>query len=266
MNGGTPDDLYRSAFLLGKPPGGISSGGSVGGPGAGTGGGSGDSNNSDLLHMHHPHYSHSRNPSTSSSHSSFSLATSLSSAHTTALSTPNDSPPLDFLSSPAFGGESTNKLMLNHHHRETGPIRRVRQDASASPSPYPSQPPLRSNSFSGSDGHRSSSSEAEDIGALFPSYHQQPQHNLYQQPQQHQSQDYTNAATAMYSQPNRSNPGLALNNPLDSNQSSFQRMTINSDQALEQLAANVRAATTTSASDRAKHIFVQAWYVFSLFS
>ena len=33
------------------------------------------------------------------------------------------------------------------------------------------------------------------------------------------------------------------------------------DHTLEKLAANVRAATTTSASDRAKQIFVQAWCV-----
>ncbi|KLO18104.1 hypothetical protein SCHPADRAFT_820405 [Schizopora paradoxa] len=39
----------------------------------------------------------------------------------------------------------------------------------------------------------------------------------------------------------------------------FGRMTLTQDHALEQLAANVRAATTTSASDRAKQIFVQAW-------
>lgn len=39
----------------------------------------------------------------------------------------------------------------------------------------------------------------------------------------------------------------------------FARMTLNNDQALEKLASNVRAATTTSASDRAKQIFVQAW-------
>ena len=37
------------------------------------------------------------------------------------------------------------------------------------------------------------------------------------------------------------------------------RMSLTQDQALEKLAANVRAATTTSASDRAKQIFVQAW-------
>lgn len=39
----------------------------------------------------------------------------------------------------------------------------------------------------------------------------------------------------------------------------FGRMSLTQDHALEKLAANVRAATTTSASDRAKQIFVQAW-------
>ncbi|KAF8913907.1 hypothetical protein CPB84DRAFT_1757873 [Gymnopilus junonius] len=39
----------------------------------------------------------------------------------------------------------------------------------------------------------------------------------------------------------------------------FGRMSLGSDHGLEKLAANVRAATTTSASDRAKQIFVQAW-------
>ncbi len=43
----------------------------------------------------------------------------------------------------------------------------------------------------------------------------------------------------------------------------FGRMTLNNDHALEKLAANVRAATTTSASDRAKQIFVQAWCVYA---
>lgn len=45
----------------------------------------------------------------------------------------------------------------------------------------------------------------------------------------------------------------------------FGRMTLSNDQALEKLAANVRAATTTSASDRAKQIFVQAWCVSYMF-
>ena len=44
----------------------------------------------------------------------------------------------------------------------------------------------------------------------------------------------------------------------------FGRMTLSPDHALEKLAANVRAATTTSASDRAKQIFVQAWSVATL--
>lgn len=43
--------------------------------------------------------------------------------------------------------------------------------------------------------------------------------------------------------------------------SAFGRMSLGHDHTLEKLAANVRAATTTSASDRAKQIFVQAWYV-----
>ena len=46
----------------------------------------------------------------------------------------------------------------------------------------------------------------------------------------------------------------------------FGRLSLSQDHALEKLAANVRAATTTSASDRAKQIFVQAWYVFLFFS
>lgn len=41
----------------------------------------------------------------------------------------------------------------------------------------------------------------------------------------------------------------------------FGRLSLSSDHTLEKLAANVRAATTTSASDRAKQIFVQAWSV-----
>lgn len=53
--------------------------------------------------------------------------------------------------------------------------------------------------------------------------------------------------------------------PMPSNQDTihtagaFGRMSLGPDHALEKLAANVRVATTTSASDRAKQIFVQAW-------
>ena len=42
----------------------------------------------------------------------------------------------------------------------------------------------------------------------------------------------------------------------------YGRVNHGANDALEKMAANVRAATTTSASDRAKQIFVQAWCVF----
>jgi regulatory factor X len=60
-------------------------------------------------------------------------------------------------------------------------------------------------------------------------------------------------------------PSLFSGGPIVSSQDTvhatgaFGRMTLSPDHTLEKLAANVRAATTTSASDRAKQIFVQAW-------
>lgn len=92
----------------------------------------------------------------------------------------------------------------------------------------------------------SSSSEAEDMAMFLnngagPAGHLIPDYGvagaLYVPPHQPQSQE------AMH----------AVNH--------FGRMTLRADHQLEQLAGNVRAATTTSASDRAKQIFVQAWYV-----
>lgn len=55
-------------------------------------------------------------------------------------------------------------------------------------------------------------------------------------------------------------PGLSMS-PLDASNAAnaFGNMTLDTDQTLEQLAANVRSSTTTTASDRAKQIFVQAW-------
>ncbi|KAF8306471.1 hypothetical protein DL93DRAFT_215361 [Clavulina sp. PMI_390] len=175
----------------------------------------------------------------------------------------------------------------------------MRQDASASPSPYPSQAVLRSSSFSGSDGHRSSSSDIEDGSGLVSTvpgnglygYHAHPgavtqtahPHSIYGQPPPQQHHDYSAAAAAMYAQPNRSHSGLSINSASTGHHSTIASMDVMStgtvpgsgmssmgaygvpgrtmvpDQGLEQLAANVRAATTTSASDRAKHIFVQAW-------
>lgn len=43
----------------------------------------------------------------------------------------------------------------------------------------------------------------------------------------------------------------------------YEKMTLAPEVTLENLAVSVRAATTTSASDRAKQVFVQAWCVFS---
>jgi regulatory factor X len=60
-------------------------------------------------------------------------------------------------------------------------------------------------------------------------------------------------------------PSMFAGGPIVSHQDAvhatgaFGRMTLSPDHTLEKLAANVRAATTTSASDRAKQIFVQAW-------
>lgn len=88
------------------------------------------------------------------------------------------------------------------------------------------------------DSVYSSASESEDVGVYFGGGAASPEqyhHSLYAQPMGAPSQDAMHAAGA------------------------FGRMTLGPDHALEKLAANVRAATTTSAADRAKQIFVQAW-------
>ncbi|QRV87638.1 RFX-like transcription factor daf-19 [Ceratobasidium sp. AG-Ba] len=108
----------------------------------------------------------------------------------------------------------------NHISRSTH-IRRAR----AASSPYGRDDGM----LSGSDSLRSSSSEAEDMSAFFAAPDYGPMF------------DAGIAPEAMHPAPN------------------FGQMTLGPAQQLEQLAANVRAATTTSASDRAKQIFVQAW-------
>jgi regulatory factor X, other len=97
--------------------------------------------------------------------------------------------------------------------------------ARAAASPYP-----RDN-----DSVHSSSSETEDM-AMFLGNSSADYHNMFgagqQIPQNHETMHAAGA---------------------------FGRMSLGQDNQLEKLAANVRAATTTSASDRAKQIFVQAW-------
>ncbi len=109
-----------------------------------------------------------------------------------------------------------------------GHLRPTHIRARVSASPYPRD----------TESVHSSSSETEDISmylAAAPEYH------------------------TMYVGP----PQTMIPNPAEAMHASgaYGRMAISPDHALEKLAANVRAATTTSASDRAKQIFVQAWCV-----
>ena len=114
-----------------------------------------------------------------------------------------------------------------------GHLRQTHIRARVSASPYPRD----------AESVHSSSSETEDISMFLasagPEYHP-----MYAGPPQTMVPD----------------PAAAMHAP-----GAYARMTLSPDHALEKLAANVRAATTTSASDRAKQIFVQAWCVSSLF-
>ncbi|KAI0776088.1 hypothetical protein BD413DRAFT_260416 [Trametes elegans] len=106
-----------------------------------------------------------------------------------------------------------------------GHLRQTHIRARVSASPYPRD----------AESVHSSSSETEDISmylaAAGPEYH------------------------PMYAAP----PQTMIPNPEMHPAGPYGRMALSPDHALEKLAANVRAATTTSASDRAKQIFVQAW-------
>lgn len=105
-------------------------------------------------------------------------------------------------------------------------IRQSHLRARAAASPYPRD----------TESVHSSSSETDDISMFLGG-----------------SSDYQ---TAMYghAQPMSTNHQDAIHAT-----GAFGRMSISPDHSLEKLAANVRVATTTSASDRAKQIFVQAW-------
>lgn len=147
------------------------------------------------LNQHHDHVRHFSNQSHSS-------------AYSTDLGTPADSPPNHNIMNPALKG-----------HLRPSHIR-----ARAAASPY----------------HRdadvySSSSEPEDVGM----YLNNPAADFH----------------PMFVNGQHLQPGAE---PMHAT-GAFGRMSITPDQALEKLAANVRAATTTSAADRAKQIFVQAW-------
>ena len=155
---------------------------------------------------------------------------SSSTAYSTDLTSPADSPPNHNLTNPALAlnAKPSGPASAAAHIRPTQ-IRAAR----AAASPYPRD----------ADSVYSSSSETEDMALFFnPS-----------------PPEYTN----MYVP---SAPHHAHGHQQDVFHAAGQigRMSLGADHALEQLAANVRAATTTSASDRAKQIFVQAWCVLSL--
>ncbi|KAJ7095392.1 hypothetical protein B0H15DRAFT_929126 [Mycena belliarum] len=117
----------------------------------------------------------------------------------------------------------TNPALKNH-------LRPSHIRARAAASPYPRD----------TDSVHSSSSETDDMAMFLGNHSGAPDyHTMFQQQQQPQT--------------------MAPNQEAMHATGAFGRMTISPDHALEKLAANVRAATTTSASDRAKQIFVQAW-------
>ena len=154
---------------------------------------------------------------------------SSSTAFSTDLASPADSPPSAHALASSAAGHPGSLKSGSSGLRQTH-IRAAR----VATSPYPRD----------AESVYSSSSENEDMSLFFsnpspPDYTQmyiQSQHGSSVHAHQHQHEHISTIGQ-------------------------FGRMTLGPDHALEQLAANVRAATTTSASDRAKQIFVQAWYV-----
>jgi regulatory factor X len=135
------------------------------------------------------------------------------------------SPPLSALIATLFTQSPPNHNISNPALK--GPLRPSHLRARAAASPYPRD----------TDSVHSSSSETEDISLFLTN----PTHDYHSM--------YGGGHTMAPSQETMHAAGA------------FGRMTLGPDHALEKLAANVRAATTTSASDRAKQIFVQAWCI-----
>jgi regulatory factor X, other len=201
-----------------------------------------------------------------SRHSSNASATSYSLA-STGIPSPADSPP---------SATSTTSSTIKHSNN-LGPIPRTTiRRARTGTSPYPREPHIHSSS----DVY-SSASETEDLHMYLPTHHHhQPhhQHHPQQQLQPQQLQPHGHPMQDPYGSMYM-HPSVAHIDPMQSIQqrpplhhstpvgvappSSYGGRVASSDHNLEQLANNVRSATTTSASDRAKQIFVHAWYVFS---
>lgn len=158
----------------------------------------------------------------SSSSTSYSLAS-------TGVTSPADSPPEGSHGAAGHcGSNGLNAAMKNQLAIRNAHMRHV---ARAAASPYPR------------DAHSHSGSEAEqDELALYLANPGTDYSGMYMAPQM------------AHHIPHPQDPSAAA--------ASFGRMSLGTDLTLEHLANNVRAATTTSASDRAKQIFVQAWYAY----
>lgn len=209
---------------------------------------------------------HTTNSAHAPSHTRHSSASSTS--YSTDLVSPADSPPNHNLSNPALGlglgvgnhhlggigpfiGGGGGGLKPSHLGMGGGGVRQthIRTARNAS-NPYAHR--------AGGDAESvySSSSETEDMAMFFN--HSPPDYQGLYVPPQHHHQHHQQHPQQQQQQPQSSQDAFHA-------AGQFGRMSLQADQQLEQLAANVRAATTTSASDRAKQIFVQAWCVLSFF-
>ena len=146
------------------------------------------------------------------------------------------------LISPADSPPSATSLKPNAIHGLNRTIRRARTNTS----PYPRDPHIHS----GSESVNGSSSEAEDMNMYLQPTHDSVQPASYQ---------------PIYVHPSVAHIDPMQMHPLQVPRQLPQTQQHQSDNALEQLASNVRSATTTSASDRAKQIFVHAWSVALIF-
>ncbi|TFK28731.1 hypothetical protein FA15DRAFT_664765 [Coprinopsis marcescibilis] len=173
----------------------------------------------------HSHHSRSNSVSSSSTHSNHSRPQSSHGIQRIHQPSPDDI----YRATYHLGGHSAmHEPPPNHNITNPalkGPLRSSHYRARVAASPYPRD----------TDSIHSSSSETEDVP-------------IYMNPSSEYQSMYT-GHSMQHSQESIHSTGGA-----------FGRMNLNTtDQGLEKLAATVRAATTTSASDRAKQIFVQAW-------
>ncbi|KAG8932553.1 hypothetical protein FRC02_000931 [Tulasnella sp. 418] len=189
-----------------------------------------------------PHNLPLHNRTSSASSAAFSLQTHLTS--------PADSPPNLTAAHPQAGPAAYKSLGVgrNPHQRRprggSSPYSRTGDDHYSS-------------SASSRSGSACSDAEQDDLSMYFGQ-----QHNPF--PQQHSlphadySTLFVHGAQAGYSLGSHMTHGIS-HLEASNTVGAFGNMSLDPEQALEQLAANVRSSTTTTASDRAKQIFVQAW-------